>query len=242
MSGKTAVVTGGANGIGLGIARRLRSDGFNVVLWDRAADRFGELEAEFGPLSTVNVDVTDEASVAAAFDTTLAASGRIDVLVNNAGIQVKTTPIWEYDLATWQRVLNVNLTGTFLCTRAVSAHMRDRQSGRIVNIASVSAKHGSFQLCAYASSKAAVVALTKSVAKELAPFGVLVNAVSPTMVDTELMRSAGQEHVERGKKIIPLGRLGKIEEVSALVSWLSSEECSFSTGAVFDISGGVSTY
>jgi len=172
----------------------------------------------------------------------LSAAPRIDVLVNNAGIQTRATPIWEYSVETWRSIIDINLTGVFLCTRAVAGHMKDRASGRIINIASVSSKHGGPNICAYAAAKAGVVSLTKSVGKELAPFGVLVNAITPTMIETDLMRSTGAEFVEQGKARIPMGRFGKIEEVAAMVSWLAGRECSFSTAAVFDLSGGTANY
>ncbi len=239
---KVAVVTGGARGIGEGVARRLNADGFRLVLWDIDPSAFDAAVAGFEPVASVKVDVSDEASVQAAFAETIGKAGRIDVLVNNAGVQVKARPIWEYDLATWQRIIDINLTGVFLCTRAVALHMKERGSGRIVNIASVSAKHGGANIVAYGASKAGVVALTKATGNELAPYGVLVNAITPTMVETDLQRSTGEEFIERTRRNIPLGRLGRIEEVAALVSWLASEEASFSTAAVFDISGGASRY
>lgn len=242
MSRLNAVVTGGARGIGLGIAKRLHADGFGVVIWDRDIGAFSEAEAGFVPALLCDVDVAVEGSVAVAFERTISACGAIDVLVNNAGIQTRATPIWEYSVETWRSIIDINLTGVFLCTRAVAGHMKDRASGRIINIASVSSKHGGPNICAYAAAKAGVVSLTKSVGKELAPFGVLVNAITPTMIETDLMRSTGAEFVEQGKARIPMGRFGKIEEVAAMVSWLAGRECSFSTAAVFDLSGGTANY
>lgn len=232
LAGRVTVVTGGANGIGAGIAGRFRAEGARVEVWD--------LETVPGAGSEI-VDVRSEAAVERACAGTLARHGRIDVLVNNAGILGPSLPVERTSLELWQRIHEVNLTGTFLCCRAVIPTMRRQGGGRIVNIASLAGKEGTPNSAAYSSSKAGMIALTKALAKEVVDAGILVNCVAPAAIDTELLRQASAEHVATMIAKSPMRRLGRVDEVAALVAWLASAECSFSTGAVFDLSGGRAT-
>jgi 2-dehydro-3-deoxy-L-rhamnonate dehydrogenase (NAD+) len=225
---RTAVVTGGAQGIGAAIARRLETSGAAVRIWDVGG--------------SPAVDVADPASVEAATKSVLRDFGRIDILVNNAGISGVNAPTVEYPVAEWERVLRVNLTGPFLCSRAVAPHMIEAGYGRIVNIASVAGKEGNPNAAAYSASKAGVIALTKSMGKELARTGVLVNCVAPAAAKTAIFDQMTEAHVQFMLSKIPMGRFVTVDEIAALACWLASEECSFSTGAVFDISGGRATY
>jgi 2-dehydro-3-deoxy-L-rhamnonate dehydrogenase (NAD+) len=227
-NGRTAIVTGGAQGIGAAIAGRLRASGAKVRIWD----------LEGSP----SVDVADHLCVERATQAALGALGRIDVLVNNAGIAGPTAPTVDYPVEEWERVLRVNLTGTFLCCRAVAPHMARAGYGRIVNIASVAGKEGNPNAAAYSASKAGVVSLTKSLGKELARSGVLVNCVTPAAARTAIFAQMSEEHIGYMLSKIPMGRFVNVEEIASLACWLASEECSFSTGAVFDISGGRATY
>ena len=241
--GRTAVVTGGAQGIGFAIAERLAKSGASVRLWDLDSGRLlTALDKLGGSATSETVDVTDENAVGRATEKAIGDLGKIDVLINNAGIAGVNKPTIEYPLAEWERVLRVNLTGQFLCSRSVAAHMVKQKYGRIVNIASVAGKEGNPNAVAYSASKAGVVALTKSLGKELAKTGVLVNCVAPAVAKTALFEQMTQEHVDYMLSKIPMGRFVEVTEIAALVCWLASEECSFSTGGVFDISGGRATY
>jgi 3-oxoacyl-[acyl-carrier protein] reductase len=238
-----AIVTGGAAGLGLAIAQRLLASGGTVTLWDRdqaagrqAADKLGE------GCTFVQADVADETSVREALQSTVRRSHRIDALVNSAGITGPNVKLWDYPLGSWRQVLEVNLTGLFLCCREVVPVMRAANYGRIVNIASVAGKDGNPNASAYSASKAAVIALTKSLGKELADTEVRVNCVTPAAVKTAIFDQMSEEHIAFMLSKIPLGRFGAPEEIAALVAWLCTEECSFSTGAVFDLSGGRATY
>ena len=236
--GRVAIVTGGVSGIGAGIAMRLAAEGARISLWDRDAAALAKAEAAH----TVTVDVTDAAAVQRAADATAAALGRIDILIACAGITGPNAPVWEYPLEAWDSVIDVNLNGVFYCNRAVVPHMLRNDYGRIVNIASVAGKEGNPNAAAYSASKAGVIGLTKSLGKELATTNVRVNCVTPAAVRTPLFAQMTQEHIDFMLSKIPLGRFGEIDEIASLVCWLASEECSFSTGAAFDISGGRATY
>ena len=227
-AGRTAIVTGGAQGIGAAIVERLRASGARVQIWD--------LDAAPG------VDVSDARSVRIATDTALQELGRIDVLVNNAGIAGKNAPTVDYPVEEWERVLRVNLTSQFLCCRAVAPVMVKTGYGRIVNIASIAGKEGNPNAVAYSASKAGVIALTKSLGKELAQSGVLVNCITPAAAKTAIFDQMTEQHIQYMLSKIPMNRFVHVDEIAALACWLASEECSFSTGAVFDISGGRATY
>ena len=242
-SERTAVITGGAVGIGFAIAQRLSASGAKVSLWDRDAAALAKAKASLGPdADTRVVDVADAASVDAATKATVAALSRIDVLVCSAGITGPNTPLWDYPLDAWRQVMDVNLNGLFYCNRAIVPIMQQRDYGRIVNIASVAGKEGNPNASAYSASKAGVIGLTKSLGKELAKTGIRVNCVTPAAVKTAIFDQMSQQHIDFMLSKIPLGRFGQVEEIAALVAWLCSEECSFSTGAVFDLSGGRATY
>jgi 2-dehydro-3-deoxy-L-rhamnonate dehydrogenase (NAD+) len=242
-SGRHAVVTGGATGLGYAIAQRLIASGGSVTLWDRDAAAMQRAVAQLGARATaVEVDVSQHASVQSAVSATKRHSPRIDALVNSAGITGPNTKVWEYPVDAWRQVMDVNLTGLFLCCREVVPVMRDAGWGRIVNIASVAGKDGNPNASAYSASKAAVIALTKSLGKELADTAVRVNCVTPAAVKTAIFDQMSEQHIQFMLSKIPMGRFGTPEEVAALVAWLCTEECSFSTGAVFDLSGGRSTY
>lgn len=234
---RVAVVTGGAQGLGLAIANRLDQSGAKVICWDRDTNLLAQLDH-----SSNEVDVSDPESVAAATKAAIKEYGGIDILINNAGITGPNATTWEYSIGDWKRVLDVNLTGTFLTCHAVVPHMRNSKYGRIVNIASVAGKEGNPNAPAYSASKAGVIALTKSLGKELADTDVMVNAVTPAAIHTAIFNQMTQAHIDYMLSKIPMGRFGKPQEAAALVAWLSSSECSFSTGAVFDLSGGRSTY
>jgi 3-oxoacyl-[acyl-carrier protein] reductase len=241
--GRHAIGTGGATGLGFAIAQRLLASGGSVTLWDRDAAAMERAVAQLGGRAgAVQVDVAQHASVQAAVQATLRKCARIDALVNSAGITGPNAKVWEYPVDAWRQVLDVNLTGLFLCCREVVPAMRDAKYGRIVNIASVAGKDGDPNASAYSASKAAVIALTKSLGKELADTGVRVNCVTPAAVKTAIFDQMTEQHIQFMLSKIPMGRFGTPEEVAALVAWLCTEECSFSTGAVFDLSGGRSTY
>jgi len=236
--GRKAVVTGGASGIGWAIVERLTSEGAAVAIWDRSgAPADAAVDAR-----TVSVDLTDSAAVEVATRQTIESLGGIDILVCSAGIAGLNAMVWEYPLDEWRKVIDINLNALFYCNRAVVPHMRDRNYGRIVNIASIAGKEGNPTASAYSASKAAVIGLTKSLGKELAKTAITVNAITPAAVRTAIFDQITQEHIDFMLSKIPMGRFGKVEEVAAMVAWLASEECSFTTGAVFDISGGRATY
>jgi 2-dehydro-3-deoxy-L-rhamnonate dehydrogenase (NAD+) len=241
--GRHAVVTGGAAGLGYGIAQRLIASGGTATLWDRDAAAARKAAEALGHGTTaVGVDVSDHASVTAAVAETLKLAGKIDALVNSAGITGPNTKLWDYPVDAWRQVMDVNLTGVFICCREVAAQMRSQGYGRIVNIASVAGKDGNPNASAYSASKAGVIALTKSLGKELADTGVRVNCVTPAAVRTAIFDQMTPEHIAFMLSKIPMARFGTVEEVAAMVAWLCTEDCSFSTGATFDLSGGRSTY
>jgi len=227
--GRTAVVTGGLIGIGAAIVKRLEASGAKVRVWD-VGDKANP------------VDVADQKAVERATANAIADLGRIDILVNNAGIAGLNKPTVDYPVEEWERVLRINLTGPFLCCRAVAPHMAKAGYGRIVNIASIAGKEGNPNAVAYSASKAGVIALTKSLGKELARSGVLVNCVTPAAAKTAIFDQMTQEHIDFMLSKIPMGRFVTVDEIAALVCWLASEDCAFSTGAVFDVSGGRATY
>jgi 3-oxoacyl-[acyl-carrier protein] reductase len=240
--GRTAVVTGGAAGIGLAVARRLVASGARVALWDRDATAVGAAKAAYGFARGEAVDVSDASAVDAAAAATAAALGGVDVLVCSAGIAGPNKMTWEFPVEDWKRVFDVNVHGLFYCNRAVVPIMQRRDYGRIVNIASIAGKEGNPTASAYSASKAAVIGLTKSLGKELAKTGIRVNCVTPAAVRTAIFDQITQAHIDFMLSKIPMGRFGTVEEIAAMVCWLASEECSFSTGAVFDLSGGRATY
>ncbi len=241
--GRTAIVTGGAQGIGLAIVKRLLDSGATVRIWDRDAPLLDRTVASLpGPVSGAAVDVTEAPAVTKATDDAVRDLGRIDVLVNNAGIAGLNAPTVDYPVEEWERVLKVNLTSQFLTCRTVAPHMVKQKYGRIVNIASIAGKEGNPNAVAYSASKAGVISLTKSLGKELALTGVLVNCVTPAAAKTAIFDQMTQSHIDYMLSKIPMNRFVRVEEVAALVCWLASEDCSFSTGAVFDVSGGRATY
>jgi 3-oxoacyl-[acyl-carrier protein] reductase len=241
--GRTAIVTGGATGIGLAIVRRLAASGAAVRIWDVDQRTLQQtLTALAGAVTGDVVDVSDPDAVAQAADAAMAALGRIDVLVNNAGVAGLNAPTVEYPIDEWERVLRVNLTSQFLTCRAVAPHMVKAGYGRIVNIASIAGKEGNPNAVAYSASKAGVISLTKSLGKELAKSGVLVNCVTPAAAKTAIFDQMTETHIEYMLSKIPMGRFVTVDEIASLVGWLASEDCAFSTGGVFDVSGGRATY
>ena len=238
--GKRAVVTGGASGIGAGIAARLRQEGARLSLWDVNAEGLGRF-AQPGD-HAVKLDVTQPEAVQRAADETAAELGGIDVLVASAGITGPNAPCWEYAVSDWDRVIAINLNGVYYACRAIVPYMLRSNYGRIVSIASIAGKEGNPNAGAYSASKAGVIGLTKSLGKELAETGVRVNCVTPAAVETPLFAQMSRAQIDYMLSKIPMRRFGLIEEVAALVCWLASDECSFSTGAVFDLSGGRATY
>ncbi len=241
--GRAAIVTGGAQGIGLAIAKRLAASGARVRIWDRDAKLLDASVAALGSQASGDaLDVTDAAAVERGVKTALEALGRIDVLVNNAGIAGLNKPTVDYPIDEWERVLRINLTSQFLCCRAVAPQMVKAGYGRIVNIASIAGKEGNPNAVAYSASKAGVIALTKSLGKELAQSGVLVNCVTPAAAKTAIFDQMTETHINYMLSKIPMNRFVTVDEVASLVCWLASEDCAFSTGGVFDISGGRATY
>jgi 3-oxoacyl-[acyl-carrier protein] reductase len=245
LQGRVAVVTGGAQGIGYAVAERMLKSGATVVLWDIDAARLAQAENALGRLGTVGtaiVELTMAPDIDAATADAVKAHGRIDILVNNAGITGGNAPTWELAPEAWRRVIDVNLVGPFLTCRAVVPQMLKQGYGRIVNIASVAGKEGNPNASHYSASKAGLIALTKSLAKELATRGVLVNAVSPAAAKTAIFDQMTEQHIAFMLSKIPMARFLEVGEAAAMIVWLASEECSFSTGAVFDLSGGRATY
>lgn len=237
--GRVALVTGGGAGIGGAVATRLSREGARVIIWDIDEGRMAAIAETLGRQALVRkVDVTDAAAIEQAMAEAISTFGRLDILVNAAGIVGPVGPFWQADEAAFERVMTLNVMGTFLASRAAVPAMIAQRWGRIVNLASVTANEGPKDLAPYAASKAAVVGLTKSMGKDLATSGVLVNAVTPALIATELLNQLTPEYLKAATARIPLGRPGTLDEVAALVTWLCSEECSFSTGAAFDLSGG----
>ena len=244
LRGRKAVVTGGASGIGLAIAHRLVTSGATVALWDLSENAMLSAATTLGSSATkcVVVDVSDSRAVDAAAAQTLDHLGGIDILVNSAGITGPNALVEAYPVADWERVLAINLTGIFLTCRALIPSMRAANYGRVVNVASVAGKEGNPNAAAYSASKAGVIALTKSLGKELAATGITINCVTPGAVKTALFDQMSQAHIDYMLSKIPMGRFGSVDEIAAMVAWLCTDECSFSTGATFDLSGGRATY
>ena len=244
LKGRRAVVTGAAQGIGLCITQRLLASGAQVCLWDQDAALLEETCQELTGSSvfSTTVDVTDSNAVVAAAQQTVSDLGGIDILVNNAGIAGPTVPSWEYPVADWQNVIDVDLNAVYYCCRAVIPMMREQNYGRVVNVASIAGKEGNPNAAAYSAAKAGVIALTKSIAKETADLNIAVNCISPAAAKTRIFDQISQQHIDYMLSKIPRGRFVLVEEIAAMVAWMVSEENSFTTGAAFDLSGGRATY
>lgn len=245
LGGRFAVVTGGGQGIGRAIVERFLDSGAGVAIWDRDAPLAEKTAAELkarGRVAALPVDVTNYTDVEKARDATLKAFGRIDILANNAGIAGPNTKTWDYPLEAWRSVMAINLDGVFHCCRAVAPLMLAQKYGRIVNIASVAGKEGNPNAPAYSASKAGVIALTKSLGKELAEFDISVNCITPAAAKTAIFDQMTQQHIDFMLSKIPRGRFVTVDEIAALAAFCASADCSFTTGAVFDISGGRATY
>jgi 2-dehydro-3-deoxy-L-rhamnonate dehydrogenase (NAD+) len=238
-----AIVTGGASGIGLAVARRIVSEGGQVALWDVDQEKLDAATADLGKLSRGSrVDVTDPAQVERAAKDADAAMGHVDMLVCSAGVAGANAQLIDYPIDEWKRVFDIDVNGLFYCNKFVARMMKARGYGRIVNIASIAGKEGNPTASAYSAAKAAVIGLTKSLGKELAKDGVTVNAVTPATIETPILEQVSAAHIAYMRSKIPMERFGTVEEAAALICWLASRECSFSTGAVFDLSGGRATY
>ncbi len=243
LGGRHAVVTGGAQGFGRAITERFVVSGAKVAIWDHDRALAERTAEEIGTgVIALDVDVTDPDAVARARDATLTAFGRIDILINNAGIAGINKTVWETDLAEWRKVLRINLDGPFICSQAIVPGMIAQNYGRIVNIASIAGKEGNPNAAHYSASKAGLIALTKSLGKELAGHDISVNTVTPAAAKTAIFDQMTQQHIDFMLSKIPRGRFVEVEELAAMVAWMASEECAFTTGAVFDISGGRATY
>jgi 2-dehydro-3-deoxy-L-rhamnonate dehydrogenase (NAD+) len=245
LTGRHAIVTGAAQGIGLSIARRFLASGASVTLWDRDRDLLAATLKELGSLGTVDAvigDVTDAEAVTRAAASTAEKFGKIDILVANAGISGPNLKAWEYPVETWKQIIDVDLNGVFLCCRAVIPFMLQQKYGRIVNVSSIAGKEGNPNASAYSAAKAGVIALTKSLGKELADRNIAVNCITPAAARTRIFDQMSQEHLVYMLSKIPRGRFLEPDEIAAMVAWLVSEENSFTTGAVFDLSGGRATY
>jgi 2-dehydro-3-deoxy-L-rhamnonate dehydrogenase (NAD+) len=241
-AGRTAIITGGASGLGLETAKRITAEGGKVSLWDLNAEALAAAKKETGAVHTLAVDVSDAKAVEAGVAQSAKALGKVDILVNSAGITGATQPVIGYPIDSWLKVMDVNVNGLFYCCRFVAPMMVEAGYGRIVNISSVAGKEGNPNASAYSASKAAVIGLTKSLGKELATQGILVNSITPATFESAILAQLPKSQIDYMRSKIPMGRLGEASENAALVCWLASDECSFSTGATFDISGGRTTY
>jgi NAD(P)-dependent dehydrogenase (short-subunit alcohol dehydrogenase family) len=241
-AGRTAIITGGASGLGRVTALRIVAEGGRVALWDRNAEMLRQAQAEVGASHVVALDISDAAAVAEAALASAAALGRVDILVTSAGITGASVPVVNFPLEEWRRVIEINLNGVFYCCRQVVPLMVANGYGRIINVASVAGKEGNPNASAYSASKAGVIGFTKSLGKELALTGVLVNCITPATFESPILEQLPASQIEYMRSRIPMGRLGEVEESAALVCWLASSECSFSTAATFDTSGGRTTY
>ncbi|MGN6366275.1 SDR family NAD(P)-dependent oxidoreductase [Asticcacaulis taihuensis] len=240
--GRTAIVTGAASGLGKAAAARIVAEGGHVVLWDLNAEALETAKAETGAAGIVALDVSDLAAVSAAAKASKEILGKIDILINSAGITGATVPVWEFPVESWLKVMDINLNGLFYCCREVIPFMLEGGYGRIVNVASVAGKEGNPNASAYSASKAGVIGLTKSLGKELAQKGVIVNALTPATFESPILEQLPASQVEYMRSKIPMGRLGVVDESAATVCFMASEECSFTTASVFDTSGGRTTY
>lgn len=241
-AGRTAVITGGASGLGRAVAARIVAEGGKVSLWDLDAESLKDAVTEVGASHSVALDVSDQAAVAAAAKDASTTLGKIDILVASAGITGATAPVHEYPLDSWRRVIDINLNGLFYCCREVVPFMIAGGYGRIVNVASVAGKEGNPNASAYSASKAGVIGLTKSLGKELATKGIIANALTPATFESPILEQLPQSQVDYMRGKIPMGRLGEIHESAAMVCFMASEECSFTTAATFDTSGGRTTF
>jgi 3-oxoacyl-[acyl-carrier protein] reductase len=240
--GRTAIVTGAASGLGKAAAARIVAEGGKVVLWDLNAETLEAAKNDTGATAVFAVDVSDQAAVAVAAKASRDALGKIDILINSAGITGATVPVWEFPVDSWLKVMDINLNGLFYCCREVIPFMLDNGYGRIVNVASVAGKEGNPNASAYSASKAGVIGLTKSLGKELAQKGVIVNALTPATFESPILAQLPPSQVDYMRGKIPMGRLGEVEESATMVTFMASEECSFTTASVFDTSGGRTTY
>ncbi|WP_242148818.1 SDR family NAD(P)-dependent oxidoreductase [Sphingomonas sp. BAUL-RG-20F-R05-02] len=240
--GRCAIVTGGASGLGKAVAKRIVAEGGKAVLWDVNADALEAAKAETGATDVYALDVSDQAQVEAAAAAANAALGKIDILVNSAGITGATAPVHEFPLDSWKRVIDINLNGLFYCCRAVVPFLIANGYGRIANLASVAGKEGNPNASAYSASKAGVIGLTKSLGKELAEKGVIANALTPATFESPILAQLPQSQVDYMRSKIPMGRLGEVDESAAMVCFMVSEECSFTTASTFDTSGGRTTF
>lgn len=241
LDGHVAIVTGGSRGIGLGIARLLAARGAKVVVWDRDLAPLEEAK-DFKAARADRVDVADYGSIERAFNAVVAAFGQVHILVNNAGINGLIAPTWEYPLEEWDKVIAIDMTSVFYGSRIAARHMREKRYGRIVTIASIAGKEGVPNICAYSAAKAGVIGFSKALAKELCDAGVTVNCIAPAMTETPLLDTMTDEHIRNMKAKIPMGRFVQIDEVAEMAAWIASPACSFTTGFVFDITGGRATY
>jgi 3-oxoacyl-[acyl-carrier protein] reductase len=242
-SGRAAIITGGARGIGLATAKRLHASGAKVSLWDMDIERLEKVKSDFSsPVDIQRVDITNWDSVETAANASNTKMNGIDILVNSAGVAGPNFKTWEYPVDEWKTVVDIDLNGTFLCCRAIVPFLLKKNYGRIVNIASIAGKEGNPTASPYSAAKAGVIGLTKSLGKELANTPITVNCITPAAVKTEIFDQISQEHIDFMLSKIPIGRFGTVDEIANLITWLTSEECSFSTGGVFDISGGRATY
>jgi 3-oxoacyl-[acyl-carrier protein] reductase len=242
-SGRAAVITGGARGIGLATAKRLHASGAKVSLWDMDMECLEKVKSDFSsPVDIQKVDITNWDSVETAANASNTKMNGIDILVNSAGVAGPNFKTWEYPVDEWKTVVDIDLNGTFLCCRAIVPFLLKKNYGRIVNIASIAGKEGNPTASAYSAAKAGVIGLTKSLGKELANTPITVNCITPAAVKTEIFDQISQKHIDFMLSKIPIGRFGTVDEIANLITWLTSEECSFSTGGVFDISGGRATY
>ncbi|MBY8829671.1 SDR family NAD(P)-dependent oxidoreductase [Hephaestia mangrovi] len=241
-AGRNAIITGGASGLGWSVGQRIIAEGGKVALWDLNAGQLDKAKDDGGVVHTAVVDVADNDAVEQAARETISALGSVDILVNSAGITGATAPVTEFAVESWLKVVAVNLNGTFFCCRTIGAHMVERGYGRIVNVSSVAGKEGNPNASAYSATKAGVIGLTKSLGKELATKGVIANALTPATFESPILDQLPQSQVDYMRSKIPMGRLGEVEESAAMVCFMASEECSFTTASTFDTSGGRTTF